>query len=218
MRPAEYLAHYSKLFSTVEIDATFYRLPTAHAVWTWRRDTPRGFVFSCKASRFITHMKKLKDPDKSTPPFFSMLEGLGPKLGPILFQLPPRWHANLPRLRWFLDALPTSHTFVFEFRDPSWFRADILSALADKNAACCIYDLDGTVSPFEITSDVVYVRLHGPNGPYQGTYSKKAIEYWADRLVAWRDGGRDVYCYFDNDQSGYAVRDATTLTAALANL
>ncbi len=218
MRPAEYLAHYSTRFSSVEIDSTFYRLPTARAVRTWRNDTPKDFVFSCKASRFITHMKKLKDADQSTPAFFAVLEEFGPKLGPVLFQLPPRWRVNPARLEEFLEALPTGHTFVFEFRDLSWFRADTLRLLEQKNAACCIYDLDGTVSPFVLTSDVVYIRLHGPDGPYQGSYSEKAIAEWADRLIAWRDEQRDVYCYFDNDQHGYAVRDATRLQAALANL
>ncbi len=210
------LAFYARHFATVEINATFYRLPQPATVAHWAEETPGDFCFATKASRFITHMKKLKNPDASLAPFFAVIAGLGRKGGPILFQLPPRWHVNLDRLTEFLQALPAGYRYAFEFRDRSWHDGKVLAALADHGAALCIHDLAGHESPVETTADFVYLRLHGPKGPYRGQYGKAALGEWAQQIAGWNARGRDVYCYFNNDEKAYAVADAATLNELVA--
>ncbi len=210
------LDHYVRHFRTVEINNTFYHLPSRETLESWREQTPRGFRFAVKASRYITHMKKLTDPSRSVTRFFEVVDLLGAKLGPILFQLPPRWRANVDRLDEFLAALPSNRRYAFEFRDPSWFRPDVYRALRDHRAACCAYHLAGRRSPVALTSDFVYVRLHGPGRAYQGSYDGRTLSGWMRRMHRWCDEGRDVYCYFDNDQAGYAAKDAARLQAMLA--
>lgn len=163
--PAEdYLSFYAERFAAVEVNNTFYQLPARETLVSWRDGTPGDFLFACKASRYITHMKKLKDPRDSLRRFFEVVEALDPKLGPILFQLPPRWHVDVERLEGFLEALPAGRRYAFEFRDESWFAAEVYDALARHNAAFCIYDLAGRRSPVEVTADFAYVRLHGSYG------------------------------------------------------
>jgi uncharacterized protein YecE (DUF72 family) len=210
------LAFYARHFETVEINATFYRLPEMATVAHWKEETPAKFRFAAKASRFVTHMKKLKDPEASLSPFFRAIPGLAEKCGPILFQLPPHWHANLDRLTEFLKVLPRRYRYAFEFRDQSWYDGKVFAALADHAAAFCIHDLAGSPSPVETTADFVYLRLHGPDGPYRGKYGKAALRGWADRLAGWNAEGRDVYCYFNNDEKAYAVADALTLKDLIA--
>src|SRR5512139_3472241 len=130
MSSEEFLSHYARSFQTVEINNTFYQLPSSETLAAWRDGTPRQFLFACKASRYITHMKKLADPAQTTARFFEAIQILGPKLGPVLFQLPPRWHANVDRLRTFLRSLPKTFRFAFEFRDSSWFGPATYAALA----------------------------------------------------------------------------------------
>lgn len=215
-RPADFLGLYAGRFGTVEINNAFYRLPEPATFARWRDATPRGFLFACKASRFITHMKKLRDPARSTARFFAAAAVLGDKLGPILFQLPPRWHADADRLAQFLEALPQGFRFAFEFRDRSWFAPGIRKLLAAHGAAQCIYDLDRRRSPVAVTADFVYLRLHGPDGPYRGTYDGRTLFGWTRRILAWRSAGLDVFCYFDNDENGYAAADALTLARLVA--
>ena len=210
------LPFYAQHFQTVEINATFYRLPKPATVVHWAEETPGRFRFAAKASRFITHMKKLKDPDTSLSPFFRAIAGLAEKCGPILFQLPPHWRVNPDRLTDFLQVLPAGHRYAFEFRDPSWYDTEVFLALADHAAALCIHDLAGSPSPVETTADFVYLRLHGPAGPYRGKYGNAALRKWADRLARWNAEGRDVYCYFNNDEKAYAVTDALTLKDLVA--
>jgi uncharacterized protein YecE (DUF72 family) len=169
-----------------------------------------------KASRYITHLKKLKDPDSSIAAFFDRLERLGDRLGPILFQLPPRWHVNMERLAAFLDALPGGYRYAFEFRDPSWWDAAVTDLLATHGAAFCVFDLDGQTSPFIETADFVYLRWHGAAGPYRGGYSDAQLRSLAQRFQEWLDGGRDVHAYFDNDTEAQAPRDAARIKALLA--
>ena len=206
---------YSQRFDTVEINNTFYRLPSQDAVERWRRETPVGFVFACKASRFITHMKKLKDPAASVKRFFEVVEALGRKRGPILFQLPPRWGADPKRLGSFLAALPPRLRYAFEFRDESWWNSAVYDVLALHNAAFCAFDLDRRRSPVPLTADFAYVRLHGPDGPYRGRYDGRTLAAWARRIETWLAQGRDIYCYFDNDEAGYAPLDALRLREML---
>jgi uncharacterized protein YecE (DUF72 family) len=211
MRPEAFLAHYAHSFRTTEINNTFYRLPRPETLAAWRDRTPQGFIFACKASRYITHMKKLRDPEVSCRRFLEAVEVLADKLGPILFQLPPRWRVDPGRLMAFLAALPRRRRFAFEFRDDSWFAPEVYRLLRRSDAAFCIYELAGRRAPVEITADFVYLRLHGPGGPYQGRYDDRALAAWAARILMWRKAGHDVYCYFDNDERGHAARDARRL-------
>ncbi len=211
----DFFALYARRFDTVELNATFYRLPNPETVDEWRAAAPAGFAFACKASRYITHMKKLKDPEQSISRFFAAVDRLADRLGPILFQLPPRWSVDVDRLDTFLRALPDGHRYAFELRDPSWFAPAVYDVLARHDAAFCLYDLAGRAVPEEITTNFVYVRLHGPGEAYAGRYDDAALTDWADRMIAWTAGGTSVWCYFDNDEKGYAVENALALKALI---
>jgi uncharacterized protein YecE (DUF72 family) len=210
-RPADFLGLYARRFDTAEINNTFYRLPTPAAVAGWRDATPPGFLFAAKGSRFITHMKKLKDPAEGLRRYLEPLALLGDKLGPVVFQLPPRWRLDLGRLAAFLGTLPDGRRFAFEFRDQSWFAPETYRLLERHGAALCLWDLAGRRSPALVTADFAYVRLHGPGGPYQGSYGEEALAAWAERMLAWRAAGVAAYCYFDNDDRGHAPADALRL-------
>lgn len=212
MPVSEMLPFYCRHFDTVEINNTFYQLPASKTVDAWRDNSPAGFHFAIKASRFITHMKKLKDPMPSTAKFFSGIERLGAKLGPILFQLPPRWKLDIERLSQFLDGLPNEHQYVFEFRDDSWLVSKVFTLLSQHNAAFCIHDLSDMKLPLEITAEFTYLRFHGPGtAKYSGSYSQRDLQQWARRLDNWRKGLSAIYVYFNNDVGGWAVRNATEL-------
>lgn len=214
---ADMLEFYRHRFDTVEINNSFYRLPTDTMFDAWKKRTPPHFRFALKGSRFLTHMKKLKDPEQGIREYFSGANRLGKKLGSIVFQLPPFWKKNPERLAAFLKALPPKsgslrHRYAFEFRNATWHDPDILEILRSHNAAFCIFDLGGFQSPVEVTADFVYVRLHGPSKTkYQGRYSLAALRRWAERIEEWRAGNKDVFVYFDNDQKGYAPMDAARL-------
>ena len=206
----EWLTFYARHFRTVELNNSFYRLPSKAAFRAWRAQVDDGFCFAVKASRFLTHNKKLKDPENALHNFLPRAEVLGRKLGPILFQLPPRWRMNLERLREFLDVLPRRHRYAFEFREPSWNDPHVYDTLRRSNAALCIFELGGYHSPIEVTADFTYVRLHGPGNKYQGSYPHQTLRNWAERIAGWQSL-RDVYVYFDNDQAGYAAQNALEL-------
>jgi len=207
----DFLDFYAKTFRTVELNNTFYQLPDEKTFTHWRTTVPEGFIFSVKASRYITHMKKLRDPRKSTSLFLERADILGEKLGPVLFQLPPRWHCNTERFHTFLDVLPRKYKCVFEFRDKSWFIPEIYDMLEEYGMAFCIYDFNGQLSPKRITADFVYLRLHGPGEPYRGQYGTAVLAGWAGAFSTWSGQGKEVYCYFDNDEAGYAAKDALRL-------
>lgn len=211
LEPGARLASYARSLDSVEINSTFYGLPSVSSTSGWRDSTPENFVFAVKASRYITHMKKLNDPAESISRFFRAIEPLEDKLGPILFQLPPRWRVNVKRLDSFLSALPSDRRYAFELRDESWQCPETLALLARHNAAFCIFDLAGHQTAFEITADFAYIRLHGPDGAYRGSYSERALAEWSRRIDEWRNSGRDCYCYFDNDEGGYAFENAVRL-------
>jgi uncharacterized protein YecE (DUF72 family) len=212
-RQLEYYAH---RFHSVEINSTFYRLPETGTLRQWYADTPAGFIFAVKASRYITHMKKLCEPRKTLPPFLDRIRALDDKLGPILFQLPPRWHFNARRLADFLRTLSREFRYAFEFRDRSWLNPQTVELLSRHQAAFCIYELEGFLTPPQVTTDLVYVRLHGPDGAYQGNYDHHSLANWSVTCRDWASRGFRVYCYFDNDQSGYAVGNAAWLQDLLA--
>jgi len=209
------LEHYVKYFQTAEINNTFYQLPEKETFAQWRDSVPEGFIFSVKSSRYITHMKKLKDPEQPLASFVDGVEMLGDKLGPILFQLPPRWRLNIERLSSFLKVLPEGHRYAFEFRDLSWFGDQTEQVLAQKGAAFCIYDFERRKSPRLATTDFVYVRLHGPDGAYKGKYDDKTLLDWAEAFLSWAGEGKEIYCYFDNDEKGYAAQNALKLKELL---
>jgi uncharacterized protein YecE (DUF72 family) len=210
-RPERMLSYYFQQFDTVEINNSFYRLPTPAALGSWREQTPADFRFAVKGSRFITHMKKLKDPAAALANFLPRVEILGEKLGPIVFQLPPRWQSNPGRLEAFLHELPQKHDYAFELRNATWHNDTVYELLRRHNAAFCIYELAGFHSPFEVTADFTYVRLHGPDGPYQGSYSTERLTAWARQIWRWQRALTAIYVYFDNDQSGYAAHNALEL-------
>jgi uncharacterized protein YecE (DUF72 family) len=195
----------------VEINNPFYGLPQESTLIEWRDTVLEGFVFAVKANRYITHMKKLKDTGESLSLFLKRVEVLGDKLGPILFQLPPRWRFNKERFDSFLKILPEEHRYAFEFRDPSWLNPEVYEALTRYRAAFCIFDFAGWLSPKIVTSDFVYLRFHGPNGPYRGQYGDGFLSEWAGDFSLWVNQGKDVYCYFDNDEAAYATQDALRL-------
>lgn len=202
---------YQRHFDTVELNNPFYRLPNPETFAAWRDAAPENFCFAVKASRFLTHNKKLKEPQQALENFLPRAEVLGSKLGPILFQLPPKWTVNVERLEEFLQALPSKHSYTFEFREASWNIEAVYEVLRRYNAAYCIYELAGFQSPILVTADFAYVRLHGPGGRYQGCYTEAGLREWADRISQWRRTLKAVYVYFDNDQCAYAAQNALEL-------
>lgn len=212
-------AHYASVFDTVEINNSFYRLPPPEVFEAWYEESPGAFLFAVKASRFLTHNLKLSRPHEPITRLFGSILSLKEKLGPVLFQLPPKWNVNPERLESFLQALPAGYRYVFEFRNASWFREDVLAILKRYNAACCIYELAGYLSPMLVTANFAYVRLHGPSDrKYQGSYSEAALREWAEQCLEWQRKKKDVYVYFDNDEQGYAAFNAAALREMVKTL
>jgi len=215
LSPRRWLQHYARLFRTVEINSSFYHPLSVRAVQGWAQTVPEGFVFAVKASRVLTHFRKLNDPLPVLEPFLATLEPLGTKLGPLLFQLPPRWRVDPARLEAFLRVLPPALRCAFEFRDPSWFDDRVYALLARHGAAFCVYHLRGLLSPVLATAGFAYLRLHGPAGAYAGLYGAAELSGWARAVEGWLGEGRDVYVYFDNDERGFAARNARELAERL---
>jgi uncharacterized protein YecE (DUF72 family) len=214
----QYLSWYIRHFNTVEVNNCFYRLPTESSVEAWREATPSEFCFAVKASRFITHIKRLREAQDALNMFLERMEVLRQKLGPVLFQLPPNWHVNLDRLSEFLALLPHKrHQFVCEFRDWTWYTPAVFDLLRKYNVALCVHDLHGQLTPIELTADFTYIRFHGATGKYQGSYTDRMLAEWAQTICKWVPKLRDIYIYFNNDQGGHAVRNALTLESTLHN-
>jgi uncharacterized protein YecE (DUF72 family) len=206
--------HYAALFDTVEINNTFYRLPTESAVEGWAAQAPPGFVYSLKLGSFGSHRMKLSDAESWLP---NHLDRLGTSAGPTLVQLPPKWRRNAARLDDFLSVTPSSRRWAVELREPSWLDDEIYDVLRRHRAALCIHDLL-VDHPWELTTDWTYVRFHGPDAPehpYQGQYSRRQLSRVAELLTSWLAQGVDVYAYFNNDDSGFAVQDALWLAQRL---
>ena len=211
---SRWLEHYTQHFDTVEINNSFYRLPEASTFAAWEGRAPAGFLYAVKASRFLTHMKKLKDPDDPLARFFSRAVELGRAFGPVLFQLPPRWPLNLERLKAFLDALPAGYRHAIEFREPTWYDDRVFALLERNGVALCLHDMAGSASPRQSIGPFVYVRFHGTS-KYSGSYSSAALEQWAEWLGERHSEGKPVFAYFNNDTGGHAPRDAARLRRAL---
>lgn len=205
--------HYAAHFDTVEINNTFYRLPAPAVFEDWRERAPAGFLYAVKVSRFATHLKHLLDPESTLGLFAARAELLGPHLGPVLVQLPPRWAPDPGRLSAFLDAAPRSWRFTVEVRDPRWLVPEVYSVLVDHGAALCIHDRIDR-HPRELTTDWTYVRFHG--GRRDGGYEPQALSAWASWIAARLADGIAVYAYFNNDLGGHAIRDAEALRRYLA--
>lgn len=204
----EWLGHYAQRFDTVEINNTFYRLPGPAAFDGWRERAPRGFLYALKFSRFGSHLKKLTDPHNSIGRFVEMAERLGPCLGPILVQLPPRWGINLERLEAFLDVAPRRIRWAFEFRDGSWLGEPTFELLGRYAAGLCIHDMVPQ-HPWRLTAGWTYLRYHGVR--YAGSYTSEALAEEAGRIRRCLSEGLDVYAYFNNDIGGHAVWNALDL-------
>ncbi|HEY8937886.1 MAG TPA: DUF72 domain-containing protein, partial [Cyclobacteriaceae bacterium] len=170
IKQADQFNYYKNIFDTVELNNPFYHLPPLERFIAWNKKSPAQFLFSVKANRYITHLKKLHEADDALKLFLKNAGGLGKKLGPILFQLPPGWRVDVKRLDTFLHTLPKKHRYTFEFRNDTWYTDEVYTKLREHNCAFCLYELNRHQSPEIITADFVYIRLHGPGGKYQGSY------------------------------------------------
>jgi uncharacterized protein YecE (DUF72 family) len=209
-----WLERYAQEFSVVEVNNSFYRLPDVATFRRWRDRTPTGFTFVVKANRYLTHLKRLRDADEGVARFAASVEGLGDKLGPVLFQLPPRFPVDVARLRAFVEALPASLRAAWEFRDPSWVTDVVLELLDDRGFAFVLADRPGFRGPLLVTGGWAYVRFHqgarlGPD------YRRDKLRRWAERIATLP--ARDAWVFFNNDSGGAAVRDARFLREALAS-
>ena len=209
---------YSEDFDTVEINASFYRVPLAGTFEGWREKAPPGFRYAVKVNRFITHMKKLLDCAAETDRFIALARLLEDKLGPLLHQLPPSLHKDLDRLDAFLTRLPRDLEHVVEFRHQSWYDEDVLAVLDRHGAGFVAHDLKGLATPRWASGRAAYVRFHGTAGKYHGRYPDDALLEWTDWCREQAGRGRSVWCYFNNDIHGHAIADARTLKSMVGQL
>ncbi len=214
----KWLEYYVEHFGALEINNSFYRLPSRETMADWYTRTPKDFRFTVKASRFLTHNKKLTDPEEPIMRLYDRIEPLAEKLGAVLFQLPPNWGPNSERLAAFLELLPAEFPPVFEFRDRRWECDEVFAVLREHDASFCVADIGGQVSPREVTGPLIYLRLHGATErKYTGSYPDETLEDWASWLKSWgrKKRTRAVYAFFDNDAAGHAPRDAGRLAFRL---
>ncbi len=209
MPARKHFAFYAQHFNTVELNNPFYRQPPRERFEAWREQAPPGFLFAVKGSRYVTHIKRLAGEKKSIDLVVDAALGLGEKLGPILFQLQATFHVDLDRLERFVGMLPTDVRFTLEFRHDSWLVPAVFELLRSHRIALCIPDHPKMPRALELTSDFIYIRMHLP--PTGLGYGQRALQPWADRVVAWHHDGLDVFVYFNNDMEGHAIKDAKTL-------
>lgn len=203
---SRWLEFYACHFSTVELNNSFYKLPSEKAFVNWKNSTPSGFVLSVKVSRLITHVKKLKNTEEPLASFIPRARLLGEKLGPLLYQLPQSLRRNDQMLESFVKMLTRDACHVFEFRHNSWFDGGVYDILRCYNAGLCIYDMPGFSTPIIATSDFAYVRFHGSQRLYGGCYSDEELEDWIHKIMKLKV--KAVYVYFNNDAEGFAIRNA----------
>lgn len=213
---ARWLRFYSSYFNTVELNNSFYRLPSEQAFTEWYRSSPPGFVFAVKVSRFITHIKRLREAEEPLQNFLTRAGFLKEKLGPLLYQLPPGMKRNEHILEAFLQTLPPGYRHVFEFRDESWLSDKVFGLLERYNAALCVFDMPGFTCPVRATADFAYFRFHGSTGLYWSCYSDEELRSWAIKIRRIGKGLKAVYIYFNNDAEAYAVRNALTIAQFLS--
>ena len=217
--PRDRLARYVDVFDTVEVNATFYRWPPPAAFASWRRRLPEGFEFTVKAPRGLTHARRLFGPEEWIDRMATGLHQLAGRRGPLLVQLPPTMERDDDRLDWFLARVPGWMRPAVEFRHPSWADDAVFTLLERHRTAYCVMSGAGLPCVLRATSDLVYIRLHGPDrgSLYAGSYSNDDLAWWADRVREWEAQGRSVYAYFNNDGGGNAVRDALALRGLMAS-
>jgi len=208
-----WLPHYASVFSTVEVNNSFYMLPKESTFERWRDETPDGFAFAVKASRYITHIRRLREARDSVGLFWSRAKILAAKLGPVLFQLPPNFVADVPLLRDFLTFLPAGIKAAFEFRDDSWTRDDVFEALDERGAAWVLADRPGRRVPAVVTGGWSYVRFH-QGRPAHPSYSRPKLRAWADRMAGLETA--EQWAFFNNDELAAAPADALALRRMLA--
>ena len=208
-----WFAHYASEFDTVEINNSFYRLPKPATFDGWREQAPPGFRYAVKANRFLTQAKKLKDCEEPLERMMAPFRHLSETLGPVLYQLPPRFRLNLERLERFLEIVPRDVVNVFEFREPSWHDDAVFTLLERYGASFCAHDMPGCVSPRLAVGPIAYVRFHGGIGKYWGRYPDERLLEWTDWMVEQAKAGREVWAYFNNDPEAHAIHDAQTLRA-----
>jgi uncharacterized protein YecE (DUF72 family) len=213
-----WFAHYSAEFDTVEINASFYRLPRPETFDGWKEKAPDGFCYAVKVNRFITHMKKLLECSGTVDEFIDLARRLGPHLGPLLYQLPPSLKRNDERLDAFLARLPRDLQHVVEFRSTDWYAEEVLELLDRHRVGFVTHDLVGLATPRWASGRTAYVRFHGTGGKYRGRYSADQIGDWARWLVEQGRNGRSAWAYFNNDIGGDAIEDAKALKAAVEDL
>ena len=206
---SKWLEFYSDHFSTVELNNSFYHLPSEKAFTNWKDSSPSQFVFSVKVSRFITHVKRLRDTAEPIANFMSRARLLGVKLGPLLYQLPQNMKCDEQTLEGFLKILPGDILHAFEFRHNSWFDDRIFNLLRRYNVGFCIYDMPDFRTPLVTTSNFSYVRFHGSHWLYSSCYSEEELKNWAQKFKEL--GVNKVYVYFNNDVEGFAIRNALEL-------
>ena len=209
---------YAEEFDTVEINASFYRVPLPTTFDGWREKAPSGFHYAVKLNRFISHMKKLIGCDEEIERFIGLARQLGPALGPILVQLPPSLHKDMDRLEAFLKVLPADLEHVVEFRHKSWYDEEVLALLDRFGAGFVAHDMKGLKSPRWASGRTAYVRFHGAGGKYWGRYSDEALLEWTDWCLEQSRSGRSVWCYFNNDIHGHAIEDARTMKSMVRQM
>lgn len=207
----EWFAHYADHFDCVEINNSFYQLPSEETFEAWQAQVPAGFRYAVKDNRYITYMNNLKASDGSLEKFISRARLLRDHLGPILWQLPPNWHANPDRLESFAARLPQDLHHAFEFREPDWFQDPIREILGDHDLGFVIYAMPGMDCPDWVTVEVIYLRFHGAQDKYTGRYGEERLQDWAEKMRTWVEEGHTVYAFFNNDARANAVKDARTL-------
>jgi uncharacterized protein YecE (DUF72 family) len=204
----QWLEYYAQHFDTVEVNNTFYRLPGEGTLASWLPAVPSRFLFAIKASRFLTHMKKLLDPADPLDRLFTRTAELGRRLGPVLYQLPPQLRKDIDRLNRFLALLPRGMKHAIEFRHPSWYSEDVLTALSRARVTLCLHDMEGSAPGRLSIGPFRYVRFHGASAKYAGAYTAEQLAEWADWLVG---EAKPAFVYFNNDIGGQAPRDAAVL-------
>jgi len=208
---SDWLKFYAKSFDTVELNNTFYHLPKPSSVKTWHKQTPKNFLYAVKTSRYITHIKRLKDVSEELNLFYETIAPLKTKLGPVLFQLPPSFKKNLNRLEDFLKLLPKKKYTAIEFRNDSWYTQDTYDLLNEYGVGFCTHDLPGLESPRIVTGKLIYLRFHGAESRYAGNYSKAALQDYANWLKENSKIVKGIYVYFNNDYNAFAVKNAGEL-------
>jgi len=214
---AKWLEFYATHFTTVELNNSFYRLPSETAFAVWRDSSPTNFAFAVKVSRFITHIKRLKNTQEAVETFMSRARILGGKLGPLLYQLPPNMYRDDDRLGSFLSILPQGMKHVVEFRHQSWLDDKVFEILHKYNIGLCVFDMPSLSCPLVATADFAYIRFHGSTGLYSSCYSDEELAGWAKRLANLATNLKAMYVYFNNDAEAFAVRNAITLRSYLQN-